>query len=446
MKIDSEALNNWQEILNNFGPRLTGTANHQKYILFLKNEILKMGFNISDYPFAIDKYEETTSSLTDNRDNSVIPNLGPIPYSGITNDDKIIGQLRWYDDEHDTNVSGKIALIEITNFPNPSSSTLKEIASYPKNAKMPSSFSNPLLPATLAIKKIENAKSDGAIGVILMWDKISEDLAKNEILPFTNSYLNIPAVSVHSNIKDKLQNIIDENSSVSMTINGSYENNTPTSSFTVTIEGDNPDNYVIINTHTDGPNSIEENGPVALLTMLKTIKENKIHFKNTLIFCFVSGHFQIQQAGIDGKQATSRLLKQIDREYNIENSSQKILGLTVEHLGGKNYKDDYKANKFEKIADSEPMYIYVSPESNKQITEASLEDVQPVGDYFLVKPNEKVYFGEGQPLYQDNWPVISFIAMPVALCQLPSEKTEPNMKVMYDQIKLIMNILINSQK
>ncbi|AHJ34494.1 hypothetical protein AF91_14900 [Lacticaseibacillus paracasei N1115] len=47
-------------------------------------------------------------------------------------------------------------------------------------------------------------------------------------------------------------------------------------------------------------------------------------------------------------------------------------------------------------------------------------------------------------MYQDGWPTISFIGMPLALCQMASPITEPDIKSMFDQTQLIFQILVAS--
>ncbi|GAF41188.1 hypothetical protein JCM14202_3116 [Agrilactobacillus composti DSM 18527 = JCM 14202] len=319
------------------------------------------------------------------------------------------------------------------------------MAHYPKQAKLTRNMRHPLVGATLAISKIQAAKASGAIGVILVWQHISTGLAKNEILPFTNAYLDIPAIWVHEQQLDKLQTISAQATTVGLTITGSYQRDVPTESFVVVVEGQQPEQQIFINSHTDGPNDLEENGAIALLTLLQAIKNHDLKFKQTLVFGFVSGHFQIPQSGLANRQATSRLLRDFEAYETKHNIAiQKVLGLTIEHLGGAEYEDDLKQNALKLKSPDDPMFIYISNAKNKTLVEQCLTEINPVGQYFLLKARKTAYFGEGQPLFQAGWPTISFIAMPLALCQLGAAETEPDINTMYDQINLILAILIAS--
>lgn len=442
MKVNSSNLSEWQKILNNWGPRLTATQKHCEFINFLKTEITNMGFPITEYPFEIDRCQHKKVLIQENNGN-IIPNMGAVPYSGITSKEGVNGELRWYKRKNDFKMRGKIALIKVVNHHIPSKFLLSEVSEYPIKGKPSFYINHPLVPATLVINKIIATKESGAIGVILIWNKISEKLANKEILPFTNEYLDIPAIWIHEKQLKKVTNIKLKQEKVCLTVTGKCDKSKPTESFTVTIGGINSNKSIFINSHTDGPNAIEENGTIALLAILDTIQRNHLHFNHTVTFGFVSGHFQIGQSGIDNRQATSRLLQNISESAC---KSQKILGLTIEHLGAKEYLDNYKLNTLNREKDYEPMYIYTSNLVNKQIVTACLASERPVGRYTLLKPRKLFYFGEGQPLYQDGWPTISFISMPLALCQLPSQATEPDINLMIAQTNLFFNILISADK
>lgn len=75
------------------------------------------------------------------------------------------------------------------------------------------------------------------------------------------------------------------------------------------LPGLDPQKAVLINTHTDGPNACEENGSLALLSMLSYFSSLSVQERPfTLIFLFATGHFQLPQFGIRGGQAASRWL------------------------------------------------------------------------------------------------------------------------------------------
>lgn len=442
MTLDINSMTKWQEALKEVGPRLTATDKHNQFIQYIKDQITSLGFQIVRFPFTINRCVQATRHLQNDVTGAPIPDLGPVPYSGITSQNGVVGKLRFYHAKKDSKMKGKIAVIKVTNFSLPTFLLMHKIAQYPDNARLAFSMRHPLVAATLAVDKIKAAKDSGAVAVILLWHKISEGLGQDEILPFTNDYLGIPAIWVHDHQASVLKAMNDQAVPVRLTITGSYQANVPTESFAVIVPGQRADQELFINTHTDGPNELEENGSVALLAILKAIKDDQLKFANTLVFGFTSGHFQIPQSGISGRQATSRLLQDFEKyEASHHVSARKVLGLTVEHLGGAEYTDDYKNNTVRLKSADDPMFIYTSDKANRELVGRCLTTVKPAGRYFVLRPRQTSYFGEGQPLFQAGWPTISFIAMPLALCQQPSVKTAPNINRMYEQTNLIFQIL-----
>lgn len=77
------------------------------------------------------------------------------------------------------------------------------------------------------------------------------------------------------------------------------------------------------------------------------------------MFGFVSGHFQIPQSEIEGRQATSRFLRDLSMyETSQQLEMKKAVDLTVEHLGGHDYIDSQKENKLIATELCDPMYVY----------------------------------------------------------------------------------------
>ncbi|MCP9333759.1 zinc-binding metallopeptidase family protein [Lentilactobacillus hilgardii] len=448
MKLNLDQLIKWQYILNSYGPRLTGTDSHNRFIRFLQTEVSKLGYPIKRAPFNFNRTTIDNSQLTMTSNHTPIQLSGPVPYSGITGPEGITAPLKFCHKIITDKVRGKIAVINVRNLTIPSWPLMQQIDSFPQHKHKPGLLRHPLVSSTLIINTILKAKNKGAKGVLLIWHNISEELAVNEILPFTNDYLGIPAVWVHEKQQPLLEKTCHANKTVTLTINGHAKEEVTTESFSTMIKGTESKNQtIIINTHTDGPNAIEDNGPIALLTMLKYIKDQKMNFRHTFIFCFVSGHFQISQAGIHGGQATSRWLKDSRQYWDGHSTHGKaVLGITVEHLGVDSYTDNPRQNRliYQNMSDS--MYVYVSNQRNLSILNEAMKVTQPLGNYYMLKCLKTAYFGEGQPLFQNGIPTISFICMPLTLCQLASFRNEPNIRLMFNQINLIMQLLTLSDR
>lgn len=135
-----------------------------------------------------------------------------------------------------------------------------------------------------------------------------------------------------------------------------------------------------------------------MLTVLHAIKHDNLKFKNTLVFGFVSGHFQIPQSGIEGRQATSRFLRDLSMyETSQHLEMKKALGLTVEHLGGLDYVDSQKENKLIATGLYDPLYVYASTKENRDLVLKSLSGTNASGRYQILKPRKMPILERANP-------------------------------------------------
>ena len=128
------------------------------------------------------------------------------------------GEIRFFQSKHDVKMKGKVVVIKVKNFTIPKLLLMHQVAKYPRHTHIGFSIRRPLVAATLTLGKIEAAKDNGAVGVILVWDHISEDLANREVLPFTNSYLGIPSVWVYQTQLEALKRCRDRKEPVRLTL------------------------------------------------------------------------------------------------------------------------------------------------------------------------------------------------------------------------------------
>ncbi len=169
---------------------------------------------------------------------------------------------------------------------------------------------------------------------------------------------------------------------------------------------------ILLNTHTDGPNASEENGGIGLLALAEYFSKMPVEQrKRNLLFVFVTGHFQINQFGING-QATTRWLHEHPELWNDEGDNQKaVAGLTLEHLGCLEWKDTQNKTEYHYTGNLETELVYTGNEVMNNIYLDSLEGRTKVRSVTL-KPKNKLHFGEGQPLFDAGIPNISLVPAP----------------------------------
>jgi hypothetical protein len=414
---------NWQKYLNSLPPRLTGSENQANFVKWISDEMKKMDYEVTTDIHYLNYWNPNQRSITHKDKN--IPLAGYFPYSGLTEPEGITAPLVMGDNNFTTDVKDKIVVFDI-----PLSHGAIDFAG--------NLTEHPLLASSNCVNLITKAKEKGALGAIFIWDKMSIELAQNEILPFKNAFLDIPGLWVDQDQKAKLTDLAKKGESITLTLTGSYTEHSETQTIYSIIPGSDPSNKesILITTHTDGPNAIEENGPVALLTIMKWLKDNNIKFKQTLIFVYVSGHFQQEQVGGPGQhKATHRWLKKFPQYWDGKDGHLKaVFGLTLEHLG--TLLDYDKDSKLIHTKTPQPNFLYYSDDKFKDYLKSAVAKVKSDDKVFYLDPHvEKAYFGEGSALFHAGIPNIAMCSMSEVLFQEANPNFQPDQYLMYQQIK-----------
>ncbi|RRG18780.1 hypothetical protein D3P96_02005 [Weissella viridescens] len=425
-----EQLNQWQNHLNTYGPRLTANDTHIASINWLKDEIQKLDYQVTSDIHYLNFWEANDYHLR--TVDQELPLSSYFPYSGLTPDTGVTAPLVFADTTVSQDVSGKIPIF-----------ILDVIAEgvVPFNSEQ---IMHPMNISGIAIKALETAKAKGAVGGLFIWKNLSPELAGKEILPFQNEFMDIPAVWTNEDQIPALQALADAATPVTLTLTGNYVEHKATESFFVKIPGTDASNNesLLLTTHTDGPNAVEENGPVALLTVLKYLKDSQTTFPQTLIVAFVSGHFQQRQMGPNDAKATGRWLDQFPELWDGKDHHLKAkFALTLEHLGCLHLYDD-ENHHFVKTTNVQEDYVYVHTDDTiKQILTDKLQAFDGKDDISFVDPTHVAYFGEGMPIFKRGIPNMATITMPEWLFLEPLPFTQPNMDLMSEQIDTAIAIL-----
>ena len=311
-EISKERVLNGMEAMNSFGLRLTGSRGQQKFVDYLKNEIHKMSFNTYSDLYSFDRWEEKHSSI------KIINSIGDEeievtsawPYSGETDENGITEEIVEIFGKHINYLParGKIALVKVKDLEKvPTGFAFNQRNSYPKGLSLPKNYKGPVADSFVKIPLISVAKAMGVKAVICIWEGMSDEMVKGQYVPFIMDYQGIPALWVGEESGEKLKKAAKEKKKVNFVLTAEKEDNATTESFYTVLEGKNKKEAIIINTHTDGINCVEENGPIAMLEMMRLLKDVKLN--RTLIFVFVTGHFRLPDFKENDIQASSKWLK-----------------------------------------------------------------------------------------------------------------------------------------
>jgi len=277
--------------------------------------------------------------------------------------------------------------------------------------------------------------------MIVIWEGMSDDMVEGQVLNFILSYLKVPMLWVNESTGKEVLKAAKAHKEATLKLTGSIEK-ANTESFCCILKGtDTSSNEaIIVNTHTDGCNFSEENGPIGILAMMDYFKKHPT--KKTIIFAFVTGHFRLPifRIGImTSNQATGKWLNDNKALWNGE-KYKAIAGCSVEHLGCTEWKD--VNGKYQKTNDIDAELVYTGNKNMDKIYYEAIKDRTLIRTMTL-RGHNTMHFGEGQPLSKKHIPEIALVTAPDYLCSVDPTGNEHmdkfNLDLMYEQVQTFIN-------
>lgn len=405
--------------MNSFGTRLTGSEGHTAFINWLKKEISDMGIQIFSDPFYFRRWDEKRSSIEifDGDEKIDIPVSSAYPYSGETTADGITEELVYVKDLTDIpKTTGKIAVFEVANVNFiPSEIAFDKRSSYPEDVILPKKYEGPVITSFVQcfygiVSKLSKAKA-----VILIWKGLHDDCVKGQYLSFIMDYQKMPMLWVNETNGQRVIEAAKEHKKAKFVLEAELKENAFTESFYCILNGKDPKENVIVNTHTDGTNCVEENGAVALLQLMKNMKDQEL--ERTHIFVFTTGHFRLprfEDVRTGAFQSASRWLAMHRDLWDGKGNHFKcVANLTVEHLGCKEWREIDGEYKY--TGEQEVELVYTG---NKFMDKLYIDTVKERKNIrtMTLRGHNALHFGEGQNFFTMGIPEISLVPAPYYLC------------------------------
>ncbi len=206
---------------------------------------------------------------------------------------------------------------------------------------------------------------------------------------------------------------------------------TPTETLIATLPGASSDEVIIVNTHTDGPNATEENGAIGILALMKYFsKIPKSERKRTIVCPLTTGHFA-------GPWVPS--IRGVISKYP-ELFRKAVAGVTVEHLGCREWMDD-AALHYRDTGRAE-WSVAITP--SKPMADLLIEALQGSHDRAgVVNPVGGGFLGEGSSLSRAGVPTIGYIPQPNYLLAGPGNGCIEKLsaELMHSQIQVFAKLI-----
>lgn len=320
-----QQLRTWSTELDAMGMRATGYPVHERFIDTLIDRLQWAGVeDVHPEPVPFTKWTVGVWSLeVDHRE---APTASYIPYSGSTPGKGIAGPLVYVDSTTTPppgSLAGKIALFAVEVSP-VTYGTMETISYWkydPQNLLDPSGeYSRPWGGVASLIAFLDSLEAAGAVGCIGIID-LPANGAHGSYYPYDGVVRRVPGLFVDSTVGAQLRNRALAGASARVTLTATTE---PYVSRNVvgSIPG-RRDEMVLLNSHTDGPNAVEDNGPNTIVAMAQYLTRlPRETLPRTIMISLTTGHF----AGGIG-QAT------FAQEHLTTTIPTTACGVTLEHLG-----------------------------------------------------------------------------------------------------------------
>jgi hypothetical protein len=423
------------------GPKYTGNDAHHAFVEFLAQELKKAGLEVTRDSYTFTRWEATRHELTvtpNGAPRRSVPVTSDYPYSGRTAPQGVTGELVYGGSTMLLNVpqdlTGKILFLDAPTQPGPAYREGREILGmWGKGTQLPSAMSGALVQARSAElpPDLTAFAKSGALGVIFGWTDVSDENAAYQYIPWSRPLQGIPALWVGRDSGTSLRQLAAVGGKVTLTLEARLVPETHSDAVIAVLPGATSQEVLIIHTHTDGPNAVEENGGLGVLALAKYFASVPANSRRrTLVFVLVPGHFA--RAYVPSMNGFIEKHPEIVRKA--------VGALCIEHLGCREWKDDSKM-KYWPTGRDELSLVMTNFRSARDIV---LSGVAGTSDRRgVVLKTDTRFSGEGRFLANAGVPTIGFIPLPDYLVAAPPngyiEKVSPTL--MYGQIQAFAKMI-----
>jgi hypothetical protein len=345
---DAGALKQSNAFVASLGVRPTGSSTHVAYVNWIRQQLQAIpGVQISEINYPINRWSSSSASLTmhvDGRD-VALPIADAIPYSQPTDSGGVTAPLVVVPDSQQitaANSAGKIVVREADAGSVPYADFLLPAVSWetydPNHTIDPTgNFYGDFINYNPRVNDLRDAASAGAKGLLYV-----KNVPRSQIIdhyePYEGEDFRVPGVFLGADEGKQITDAISAGKNpTAQIIDQARFDNVTTPSIEAVIPGETPQR-IVVDSHTDGTNAVEDNGPVAMVAMARYYAALPIVCRpRTIQFAFSTAHFY-QRVGPnpairDG--GAEQLAEQLDRDYDKGTVSAVVV---LEHLGALDYE------------------------------------------------------------------------------------------------------------
>jgi hypothetical protein len=111
-------------------------------------------------------------------------------------------------------------------------------------------------------------KQAGAVGVILSWEGVSDENAEGQYAPFGKKFADLPCLWVGEKTGEELRQLAAAGGQATITLEATITPDAPTDTVYGILPGGSEE-IILVHTHSDGPNAVEENAGIGVAALAK---------------------------------------------------------------------------------------------------------------------------------------------------------------------------------
>lgn len=396
--------------LRRLGPRTSGNDAHHALIEDVADELTQLGYDVHRDTHSFDRWDVTADQFALHIGEQSVPLSSAWPYSGQTGPTSVTGELVFVHGlrKNWKAAAGKIAVIDMHNIDVPAHLLLDSW-----DGELPfETVANPVIGSELGGTDLTKAREAGVLGVVAVWRGISDEAARGQYLPFTRDYQDLPAVWVPESARQGVLDAAKNAETATLTLDARRTPATMDTLWAIS-EGSGPhaNESVLVVTHSDGGNAVEENGHIGLIALARDAAATA--HDRTIVFVYTAGHLRIPAVTEHGQATTAWLDAHPDLWSPEADGLTAVAGLAIEHLGARHFATDPATGKYTADGTLEPELLYATTPELAELVRGTWKGVS---DHAIpVKPGALIHLGEGEPLHDAEIPAVALVTGPLYL-------------------------------
>ncbi|MGK5049347.1 PA domain protein [Janthinobacterium sp. GB4P2] len=422
--LSKKQLVDWQLDLDERYLRATGSPQHEAYIDALHERLVRAGVKQLRFePVSFQQWSVEPGrwnlQVLDGERTGVLASVGYIPYSGVTPPSGITGRIVYLAPgaRPDASLAGKLVLVDLPKvaltgkFFHQSAVHVHD----PENVMGPDApFARPFQMLGPFVTLLERLQAAGAAGVIAIIDAPAS-AAHGLYAPYDREVRQLPGVFVDRDMGKRLRERVLAGTAPVIKLTMDAEVRQVQTRNLIGIIPGKSEEFTVINSHTDGTNGLEDNGPNAIVDIAQYLTRlPQDSLPRSIMLMLSSGHF----AGGVG-------IEHFLDSHKDDGLTRRIASIvTIEHLGALEWLPDSNGflrptGKFEPAGMFSPRTPALMDASYAMLKHANaapafvMPPTNPNGDG---SPNDAVWPGEGQYFWGlQRIPTINYITGPTYL-------------------------------